>query len=75
MCEDVSALVTSENIFMVWPERFEDGLKQAPRVWNDTFNEFVIKYGLKQSDHDPCLYIGNDLILVLCVDDDLIAAE
>lgn len=31
------------------------GLKQASRVWNETFDEFVCSIGFQVSDFDPCL--------------------
>uniref|UniRef100_A0AAV1TJP9 Reverse transcriptase Ty1/copia-type domain-containing protein n=1 Tax=Peronospora matthiolae TaxID=2874970 RepID=A0AAV1TJP9_9STRA len=34
------------------------GLKQASRVWNATFDEFVYSIGFQVSDFDPCLYIN-----------------
>uniref|UniRef100_A0AAV1VBL0 Reverse transcriptase Ty1/copia-type domain-containing protein n=1 Tax=Peronospora matthiolae TaxID=2874970 RepID=A0AAV1VBL0_9STRA len=33
------------------------GLKQASRVWNETFYEFVCSSGFQVSDFDPCLYL------------------
>ncbi|KAG2762674.1 hypothetical protein PC111_g25263 [Phytophthora cactorum] len=33
------------------------GLKQASRVWNETFDEFVCYIGFQVSAFDPCLYI------------------
>ena len=55
------------------------GLKQAPRCWNKKFNDFLTKEGFKSSFADPCLYIrnrnGRKLILVLYVDDGLIASS
>ncbi|KAG4219019.1 hypothetical protein PC116_g32501 [Phytophthora cactorum] len=33
------------------------GLKQASRVWNETFDEFVCSIGFQVSAFDPCLYI------------------
>lgn len=34
------------------------GLKQAPRAWNSTFDTFMKTLGLKNSEADKCLYIG-----------------
>uniref|UniRef100_A0AAV1TUJ0 Reverse transcriptase Ty1/copia-type domain-containing protein n=1 Tax=Peronospora matthiolae TaxID=2874970 RepID=A0AAV1TUJ0_9STRA len=31
------------------------GLKQASRVWSDTFHDFVCSNGFQASDFDPCL--------------------
>ena len=54
------------------------GLKHAPRCWNKKFNDFL-KEGFNSSFADPCLYIrnrnGRKLILVLYVDDGLIASS
>uniref|UniRef100_A0AAV1THU1 Polyprotein n=1 Tax=Peronospora matthiolae TaxID=2874970 RepID=A0AAV1THU1_9STRA len=33
------------------------GLKQASRVWNETFDEFIRSIGFQASGFDPCLYI------------------
>jgi hypothetical protein len=33
------------------------GLKQASRVWNENFHEFVCSIGFQVSDFDPCLYL------------------
>jgi len=52
------------------------GLRQAPRYWNQTLHDWLIKYGLKQSTVDPCLYyIPNQLWVVFWVDDFLIMAS
>lgn len=77
-----------EELYMEQPEVFDDksgrvchllkslyGLRQAPRAWNNTFNRFLQNHGLTQSLNDPCLYTSTKLILVLYVDDGLIASE
>lgn len=55
------------------------GLKQAPRCWHKRFGNFLLKLGFTVSEADPCLFIrdkGNSkLILVLYVDDGLLAAK
>lgn len=78
----------SETIYMRQPDGFDDGtgrvclllkslygLKQAPRAWNEVFTSFLSKYGLVQSKSDPCLFVGDDINLVIYVDDGLIAAR
>ncbi|GFX04043.1 retrovirus-related Pol polyprotein from transposon TNT 1-94 [Trichonephila clavipes] len=54
------------------------GLKQSPRCWNKCFGQFLTDLGFKASEADPCLYIrerkGRKLLIVLYVDDGLIAA-
>ena len=49
------------------------GLKQAPRYWNQLLHNWLLEYGLQQSQHDPCLYfIPNKLYVCFWVDDFLI---
>ena len=51
------------------------GLKQASRVWNETFDDFVCSIGFQGSAFDPCLYIkvANDhCVLVLVYVDDVL---
>ncbi|GFT29852.1 retrovirus-related Pol polyprotein from transposon TNT 1-94 [Trichonephila clavipes] len=54
------------------------GLKQSPCCWNKCFGQFLTDLGFKASEADPCLYIrerkGRKLLIVLYVDDGLIAA-
>jgi hypothetical protein len=54
------------------------GLKQSPRCWNKCFGQFLTNLGFTASEADPCLYIrernGRKLLIVLYVDDGLIAA-
>jgi hypothetical protein len=81
-----------EVIYMKQPPGYEDGtdrvcklskslygLKQSPRCWNKKFKEFLDKYGLINSDADPCLFYctadGHKLIVALYVDDGLVAAQ
>ncbi|KAG2855627.1 hypothetical protein PC114_g28589 [Phytophthora cactorum] len=49
------------------------GLKQASRVWNETFDEFVCSIGFQVSAFDPCLYIkvvdGHCVLVLVYVDD------
>ncbi|KAF1318445.1 Integrase catalytic core protein, partial [Globisporangium splendens] len=51
------------------------GLKQASRVWNETFDEFVRSIGFAVSDFDPCLYlkvVDDQCALLLVYVDDVI---
>ena len=51
------------------------GLKQASRVWNARFNDFLVTYGLTRSTADPCIYYrhkGEEMrILAIFIDDGL----
>lgn len=56
------------------------GLRQSPRCWNSTLNEFLISLGFSQSDTDTCLYTKNDkgknlITIVVYVDDLLICCS
>lgn len=45
------------------------GLKESPKRWNETFNKFCEKIKMKRSKQDVCLYIGENIWLILFVDD------
>jgi hypothetical protein len=55
------------------------GLKQAPHVWNEKFNSFLILFGFTRSKHDPCVYFRRKeteiLIMAIWVDDGLICSN
>jgi len=81
-----------EEIYTDQPEGFQDdtdrvckferslyGLKQSPRCWNKKFKEVLLRFELRESEADPCLYYrkeeGRKLLVVLYVDDGLVAAS
>uniref|UniRef100_A0AAV1TGN0 Reverse transcriptase Ty1/copia-type domain-containing protein n=1 Tax=Peronospora matthiolae TaxID=2874970 RepID=A0AAV1TGN0_9STRA len=82
-----------EQVFCVIPEGVEldstfdclelvksiCGLKQASRVWNATFDEFVYSIGFQVSDFDSCLYIktsdGHRVFVLVYVDDVLVTGS
>lgn len=45
------------------------GLKQAPRVWNQHFDSFLQKFGLKSTAADPCIYFRREEkeITIMCI--------
>uniref|UniRef100_A0AAV1UWV9 Integrase catalytic domain-containing protein n=1 Tax=Peronospora matthiolae TaxID=2874970 RepID=A0AAV1UWV9_9STRA len=55
------------------------GLKQASRVWNETFDEFIRSIGFQASGFDPCLYImtseGHCVFVLVYVDDVLVTGS
>ena len=51
------------------------GLKQAPRAWYQDIDKFLKTLGFTSSASDPNLYISQDIILILYVDDMLITAK
>lgn len=55
------------------------GLKQTPRAWNRTFDTFMKTLGMKNSDADRCLYIGEfrdtKIYVLLYVDDIIIVGN
>lgn len=52
------------------------GCKQAPKCWQQTFNEFLLKgLGMRQSKNDSCLFVkhvGGKFVWIICFVDDLI---
>lgn len=52
------------------------GLKQAPRAWHEKFTPVLLKFGLIQSQSDPCLFVrrqqGELLMVIIYVDDPLV---
>ncbi len=51
------------------------GLKQAPRHFFHYLTERLLKHGLQQSIHDPCLFMNSSMIVIVYVDDLLIFAK
>ena len=55
------------------------GLKQASRVWNRTFDDFLLRFGLTRSITDPCIYFrrhqNNFTIVAIWVDDGLVCGS
>jgi len=49
------------------------GLKQAPRLWYEDIDRYLQSIGFRQSADDPNLYLQQGVLLVLYVDDLLIA--
>jgi len=49
------------------------GLTQAPRLWYEDINGYLQSIGFRQSAEDPNLYLQQGVLLVLYVDDLLIA--
>lgn len=41
------------------------GLKESPKVWNDTFHSFSEANNLKRSKYYSCLYVGEKVYLLL----------
>ncbi len=51
------------------------GLKQAPRHFFHYLTNRLLKQGLQQSIHDPCLFFSSSMIVIVYVDDLLIFAK
>jgi len=47
------------------------GLEQAPRLWHDDINAFLLSLGFTQCSADPNLYLRSDGILILLYVDDI----
>lgn len=77
-----------EDIYMNQPIEFSDGtkqvcklqkslygLKQASRIWNETLNSVLVKFGLKRNEADQCVYHrieGQSIIIVAVYVDDVV---
>ena len=48
------------------------GLKQASYNWSELLKAGLLQLGFKQSIVDPCLYIKDDILCAICVDDTLL---
>jgi hypothetical protein len=85
----LNGVLSDVSIYMEQPEGYSNGnskecclllktlygLKQSPREWNSTLNEYLLSRGFKRGLEDPCIYIQHDnssniaLILGVYVDD------
>ena len=63
---------SSERRFLLKLNKNVYGLKQGPYNWYEKLNKSLVDRGLKPSDIDPCLYIGNGMIILTYVDDCII---
>jgi hypothetical protein len=50
-------------------------LKQAPGLWHAYINEFLLQIGFTQSTADPNLYLVDNILLLLYVNDILICGD
>jgi len=51
------------------------GLKQAPRLWFEDINGYLLSLESRQSAQDPNLYLQSVILLILYVDDLMIAYD
>lgn len=51
------------------------GLKESPKIWNDTFNDFASKNKFERSKYDYCLYYNGKVWILIYVDDMLVVGE
>lgn len=82
----------NEEIYMQQPKGFEDGtskvcklqkslygLKQASRMWNQRFHDFMLRIGFKRCISDQCVYVkvcnGITCYVLLYVDDTLVISS
>jgi hypothetical protein len=48
------------------------GLKQSPRLWQQKLSEELLRLGYRQLRNDNCVYLKDDIIILVYVDDFLI---
>ena len=79
--------IDDDDIYMTLPEGWPEGLnapkivirlrkalyrlKQAPHLWHDDINAFLLSLWFTQSSADPNLYLRSDSILILLSFDDI----
>jgi hypothetical protein len=79
--------IDDDDIYMTVPEGWPEGLnapkiivrlrkalygrKQAPRLWHDNINAFLLSLGFTQSSADPNLYLRSNGILILVYVEDI----
>ena len=54
------------------------GLKQSPRCWNSSLDDYLKKLGFLQAAGDPCLYMASEgemFLIAIYVDDILLAGK
>ena len=51
------------------------GLKDSGRTWHQHFIECLQKLGYRSTQSDPCIYVKNENIIVLYVDDRVIVSQ
>ena len=66
---------TSSDTHVLRLKRSLYGLKQAPRHFFKYLASHLQKHNLKQSNLDPCLFIGPDMVVIVYVDDLLIYSK
>ena len=86
-CAFLHAPIDDEEVYLRMPKGFEQegkclklkrslyGLHQSPRNFFLYLSEKMKECGMKQSEHDPCLFIGPKVIAVAYVDDLLFWAK
>ena len=80
---------TSKEVYMCHPDNFESGeagsacrlvkamwgLKESPLAFFAHFDKVLRQLGLTQAEPDECLYLGNNVTVVVYVDDFLIVGN
>ena len=64
---------SSERSFLLKLNKNLFGLKQGLYNWYKILKKYLVDWGFKISDIDPCLYIGNGMIILTYVDYCIIA--
>lgn len=58
-----------EEGFVLFLNRALYGLRRSPRLWQKELTSTLIELGMKPVNEDPCLFIGDNIIIMFFVDD------
>jgi hypothetical protein len=72
--EPPPGFASTDSDFVCKLNRSIYGLRQAPRAWHFRLKTELARIGLRPSSADPALWLGKDVLLLLYVDDALIAS-
>ena len=70
---DVAGVTEGRNIFVLKKSLY--GLKQASYNWFEKLKTALQDRGFKSSDIDPCVFISDDMIILVYVDDCILLAK
>lgn len=67
-----STMKVDNSLYVLRIKKNMYGLKQAGNNWFDALKSSLLNLHFRQSEHDPCLFIRNNCLILVYVDDCLI---